>query len=365
MNSQIFQTLKNLPNLLFATQCVLHEHELLICGDRAERDCYSYHTIKNEHKFVLKLVDNNNKDDNQVTLLSFGGRNKHTLMMKYVNNHNHPIIIGRNENHNYEGMRAVIGGINNNLLFITYFRKNISVFDLNKFQFIKHDYLPANNYIEYHCLVSNSENGQVQEMMKTNKQNYQMLLFYKKTGLSIEYDEDNNTFQFHQLPVCKNIATLLFNREKKWITFKNVLPVPLYHCSGILNKDNNYIYIIGGYTSRDCISTNMKIKLSELIYHIQLKNEIKFAIQHWIRILKIGLGWIDDFNKIIIKYVKISLSNYIFLNYCHSYLISGVDVDFDNAHLFDTIQKNNFKKLVLICNEKNVYLKYLAIYFDI
>ncbi|ETN98536.1 WD-40 repeat protein, partial [Reticulomyxa filosa] len=149
----------------------------------------------------------------------------------------------------------------------------------------------------------------------------------------IEYDEDNNTFQFHQLPVCKNIVTLcryayvrindiilIFGglnysnisksvhkysiREKKWITFKDVLPVPLYHCSGILNKDNNYVYVIGGYTSRDCKLTNMKIKLSELIYHIQLKNEIKFAIQHWIRILKIGLGWIDDFNKIIIKYVR-------------------------------------------------------------
>ncbi|ETO00629.1 hypothetical protein RFI_36811, partial [Reticulomyxa filosa] len=46
-------------------------------------------------------------------------------------------------------------------------------------------------------------------MMKTYEEknkNYQILLFYKKIGLSIEYDEDNNTFQFHQLPVCDDIA---------------------------------------------------------------------------------------------------------------------------------------------------------------
>ncbi|ETN97147.1 hypothetical protein RFI_40384 [Reticulomyxa filosa] len=46
--------------------------------------------------------------------------------------------------------------------------------------------------------------------MKTNKeknkQNYQMLLFCENTGLLIKYNENNNTFQFHQLPICKNIA---------------------------------------------------------------------------------------------------------------------------------------------------------------
>ncbi|ETN98882.1 hypothetical protein RFI_38605, partial [Reticulomyxa filosa] len=115
----------------------------------------------------------------------------------FTDNHDHPIIIGKDENHNYEG---VIGGINNHLLFITYYENNISVFDLNTFQFIQHDRLPINNLILCHCFVSKSENGQGQEMMK-NRQNYQMLLFRYNTGLSIEYDEDNNTFQFYQLPV--------------------------------------------------------------------------------------------------------------------------------------------------------------------
>ncbi|ETO34960.1 hypothetical protein RFI_02114, partial [Reticulomyxa filosa] len=105
------------------------------------------------------------------------------------------LSFGRERDHNdYIGARALI-----------------VCFDLNAFQFIKHDQLPTNNVIFYHCFVSKSENGQAQEMMKKNqkyKQNYQMLLFCEDTGLSIEYDEDNNTFQFHKLPVCHDIATL-------------------------------------------------------------------------------------------------------------------------------------------------------------
>ncbi|ETO12333.1 hypothetical protein RFI_25042 [Reticulomyxa filosa] len=223
-----FQTLKGLPTPLTESQCVLHKHELLICG--------------------VKLVDsnsNNYKHNNKITLLSFGGFHNHILVMKYVSvwsddnnkdgenemnkskqsnklnksnnynqwfsitdDHSNTIIIGRDHGHCYLGARALIGGINNHLLFITYEIKDISVFDLNTFQFIKHDTLPTNNSIRYHCFVSKSANGQVQEMMKTNeknKQNYQMLLFCLNTGLSIEYDEDNNTFQLH-LPVCESIV---------------------------------------------------------------------------------------------------------------------------------------------------------------
>ncbi|ETO00693.1 hypothetical protein RFI_36747 [Reticulomyxa filosa] len=31
------------------------------------------------------------------------------------------------------------------------------------------------------------------------------------------------------------------------------------------------------------------------------KNEIKYMIEHWIETLKIKLGWINDFNKIILN----------------------------------------------------------------
>ncbi|ETO35155.1 hypothetical protein RFI_01919 [Reticulomyxa filosa] len=328
----IFQTLKELPTPLTQSQCVPHKNELIICGGSYERACYSYHTLKNEYKFiceypsdvklsghcVVKLIDNN-KDSNQITLLSFGsgwdGKN-HTLVMKYVsvwdnksNNHNqwvpftdnrnHPIIIGSDQDHDYVGARAVIGGRNNNLLFITYPINNISVFDLNTFQFIKHDTLLTNDYIEFHCFVSNSENRQVQEIMKTNeeknKQSYQMLLFCVKTGLSIEYDEDRNTFKFHQLLVCKDIASFkhyayvcindvifFFGgwndsyanavilklvhkysiRENKWMTFRDTLPNPLYNCVAILSEEDSRIHIIGGSANKKTIvSTHMKTKV--------------------------------------------------------------------------------------------------------
>ncbi|ETO07104.1 hypothetical protein RFI_30288 [Reticulomyxa filosa] len=248
MSNQIFQTLKELPTPLEESQCVLHKHKILICGGINQRACYSYHILKNEYKFicdypsdvilnghcVVKLIDNK-KDRNQITLLSFGGSYKHTLVMKYISvwsnissklnksnefnnynqwipfkdNHNHPIIIGRDQD-DYNGVRAVIGGSNNHLLFITYYENNISVFNLNTFQFIKDDTLPTDNWVQFHCFVSNSVDGQGQEIMKTNKeknkQNNKMLLFREDTGLSIEYDENNNIFQFHLLPVCDDIA---------------------------------------------------------------------------------------------------------------------------------------------------------------
>ncbi|ETO01615.1 hypothetical protein RFI_35825, partial [Reticulomyxa filosa] len=137
------------------------------------------------------------------------------------------------------------------------------------------------------------------------------------TGLSIEYDEDNNTFQFHQLPVCHNIASfnyyayvcindaiLFFGgwndrygdnavsksmhkysiQENKWIIFQNTLPKTLRYCAAILSEDN-HIHIIGGEDENETST-----------------NEIKYTIQYWIRVLKIKLGWINDFNKIVINY---------------------------------------------------------------
>ncbi|ETO10973.1 hypothetical protein RFI_26403 [Reticulomyxa filosa] len=333
------QTLKDLSISLPDYQYVLHKHEILICGGYDRRVCYSYHTIKNDYKFicdypsdvklnghcVVKLANKNKKDSNKITLLSFGGSHQHTLMMKYANvwnddnklkklnhynqwipftdNNNHPVYIERDHS-NFKGMRALIGGSNNHLLFIAYFIGSISVFDLNTFQFIKHVTLPVQDLIGFPCFVSNSENGQGQEMMKTNKKkNYEMLLFCKEEGLSIEYDEDNNNFQFHKLPVCKDIAplsdyayvrvndTILFFggygqsasksvhqysiKKKKWITIKNRMLTPLCNCFGILNEDNTYIHIVGGCRSEQSFVT-AKVKLSELIDPPQLVSFLFF-----------------------------------------------------------------------------------------
>ncbi|ETO16012.1 hypothetical protein RFI_21348 [Reticulomyxa filosa] len=400
ITSTSFQCLKALPNPFLQSQCVTHKHELLICGGQFKRACYSYHTIKNEYKFiceypsniklnghcVVKLADNNNKGSNEITLLSFGGYNNHTLVMKYVSvwnnksnnynqwvpftdNHNHPIIIGRYQD-NYTGVRALIGGSKNHLLFITYPRNNISVFDLNTFQFIQHDYLPTDDHIQYHCFVLNSENGQ--GIMKTINKIIKCCY--------------NNTFQFHRLSVCKNIAQfyayayvcindiiLFFGghswngkkfvylksvhkysiEEDKWMSFQNTLPNSLTDCVAILSEDNNHIHIIGGKDDKKTtVSTHMKIKVRELdpsqlviiclFIYLFSKNEIKLIIQYWIRTLQIKFGWIDYFDQIIFKYSRSRMKqiciNNIFFKYGFDFVIV------------------NFKKKLPICDVQ----KYLS-----
>ncbi|ETN99687.1 hypothetical protein RFI_37783 [Reticulomyxa filosa] len=289
MSNQIFETLKDLPIPLQGPQCVLHKHELLICGSWKESASIKllYYLLdlivmgKNKHTFVMKYVsiwDNILNKSNEL--------NNYNEWIPFTDNKNHPIIIGR-DNDKYVGVRAVIGGINNNLLFITYLPTNISVFDLNTFQFIKHDTLPAKNYIEYHCFVSKSENEQ------KNKQNYQMLLFCKKAGLSIEYDEDKNTFQFRQIHVYKDITRLRYAyvcindvilffggyswinneliisksvhkysiRENKWMTFQDTLSSPLFACIAILSEEDNNIHIIGGVDDKTEVLTHIKTKV--------------------------------------------------------------------------------------------------------
>ncbi|ETO17336.1 hypothetical protein RFI_19986 [Reticulomyxa filosa] len=321
-----FQNLKDLPIPLDKSQCLLHKQEILICGGNNERACYSYHTLKNEYKFiceypknvelfghcVVKLMDNN-KDSNEITLLSFGGceyAKRHTLIMKYVSvwnndnkmnqskkynqwipfkdNNNNIIHIGRDED-DYFRVRAVIGGSNNNLLFIAYYPKNISVFDLNTFKWIKH-YTFQNN-TSCHCFISKLENRQI--IMKTNNKNYEMILFSDNIIFSIKYNEDNNNFQCEQIHDCNNIAKfkncayvrindniLFFGGNDGYVISKSIykysiheniltifdltLHIPLYNCFGILNEDNTYIHIIGGNNfKRDKISIHMKTKVSD------------------------------------------------------------------------------------------------------
>ncbi|ETO24080.1 hypothetical protein RFI_13077, partial [Reticulomyxa filosa] len=335
--SIFFQTLKNLLTPLSSAQCITHRLEILICGGSNERECYSYHTVTNEYKLICKypiaieldghcVVKIKDKNDN-ITLLSFGGKNKHTLIMKYVSvwndesnteklprnynkwvsfvdNDNRPITLGRDED-NYCGIRAVIGGSKNHLLFLTRYPNNIDVFDLNTYQFIKYDTLPTDNYSYYHCFVSNLENAQ-DIITKVGKRKSEMLLFCKKTGLSIEYDEDSNTFQFQKLSVCDEIAPfrnyacicvndviLFFGgwdsqisntvvsksiykysiRENKWTTFPGMLPSLLYDSAAILSEDNTYVHIIGGWNGKAFLPIHMKTKVSEWLSEDETKKE--------------------------------------------------------------------------------------------
>ncbi|ETO07198.1 hypothetical protein RFI_30192 [Reticulomyxa filosa] len=324
---KLFETLLPLPSPLYRGQCISFNHEILVCGGYHNQKCYSYHTIKRKYKriclypsnvelnghCVIKLMDNNNSHG--ITLLSFGGSPKHTLMMKYVSvwdndvidvkneshlnkwipftdNNNNPILIGRDED-NYCGARALISGSDNNLLFITYHPKNISVFDLHTFQYIKHSTLPVDSdtQIKYHCFVLKPTHGLSKE--KKDKKLHEMMLFCKNTGLTIEYDEDYNLFQFYCVWVCTTIRpfysygfvcvndTIWFfggssedrviskavygysMLKDQWMKFEQTLSMPLTGCVAILSGDNKYVHIIGGYNESGTLSTHIKTKVKK------------------------------------------------------------------------------------------------------
>ncbi|ETO34860.1 hypothetical protein RFI_02230 [Reticulomyxa filosa] len=318
-----FETLLFLPTALYQSQCVVHKHEILICGGYKNNECYSYNIPTNQYKricfypkdielwrhCVVKWTTGNNSND--ITLLSIGrqgeNKKKHTLIMKYVSvwnkieedesvinnfeyynewlpfldNNNIPIYIERDES-DYEGMRIVIGGSNNHLLFITYIPKHIAVYDLNTFRYINRS---------GHCFVSRIENELI-TMETNNKQKNEMMLFCENTGLLIEYKEEINTFEFHKLNVCSTMRSLydyaylcinniiLFFggsessahvsnaihkysiKEKKWMKFEHALPIPLCGCVGILSDDYTYIHILGGHDDNVQTTTHIKTNVN-------------------------------------------------------------------------------------------------------
>ncbi|ETO27233.1 G-protein beta WD-40 repeats containing protein [Reticulomyxa filosa] len=448
--SSFFETLRSLPASLYGSQCVVYNNEIIICGGVYKRDCYSYHTLKNQYKYicsypanvflfghgVLKLA--NNTSPNEITLLSFGGRCKHTLVMKYVSvwdedaiekakcpnewiqftdNQDNPICIGRNKD-NYLGARAVICGSNNNLLFITYNPKNISVFDLTTFQFINHDVLQAdNNWIWFHCFVSNNSNGLL--TMSTNAKKNEMILFCEKIGLSIEYDEDSNAFQFNHLRICTTIRqfsyyayvcvddSILFfggwngcigtnavaSKElykysitnNKWTKFDHTLPIALQNCTAVLDLNSTYIHILGGRDDKgydmpthvrigvteltkhetetekqwvveeeqkveieaikiEMNATNQgfditKLKVELIFYFVYLfvclfrQKEIEMIVGYWVRSLFIEIGWIDDFTKIISRYLMMKYFKPLKVLQGHSNNVNSVKFSPDNCKI--------------------------------
>ncbi|ETO15220.1 hypothetical protein RFI_22141 [Reticulomyxa filosa] len=315
----VFGYLPPLPVSLNKSQYILFKDEILICGGQYKRDCYSYHIVKNQYKLicsypkkvelwahsVVKRVDN--KNPNTITLLSFGGQPeqqvKYAMVMKYVSvwdendkkdkdkdelyNQWTPLIdkdkneiyIGKNES-NYWGVCAVIGGSNDHLLFISYRPKNIDVFNLNTFQYVNESTLPTDNGdICYHCFLP------------TMKKKNEMILFCKKTGFLIEYDEQHNTFQFQNLYVCASLRTLasyihvyiddcilffgghsLFSepvntvykysiQEKQWMKFEQTLPMKLSNGGAIMNGDNTYIHIFSRDNEAETATKHVRTKV--------------------------------------------------------------------------------------------------------
>ncbi|ETN97141.1 hypothetical protein RFI_40390, partial [Reticulomyxa filosa] len=132
-------------------------------------------------------LNHSQTNPNETHLLSFGGQDekkiKQTFSMKYksvweINDHNNNQSDSKFENQSFNtwirhdqdtnigifedyliGVRGLIGGINNNLLFITYCPENIEVIDLKTMKSlngIKDDIIPREEHkygIQCHCFV--------------------------------------------------------------------------------------------------------------------------------------------------------------------------------------------------------------------
>ncbi|ETO32089.1 hypothetical protein RFI_05028 [Reticulomyxa filosa] len=339
-NSQ-FEILAPLPAPLSHSQCVAHKDEILICGGYWNNECYSYHTIKNEYKRIcsypsgIKLRGHcvvkrvNSSDPNDITLLSFGGIKKHTLAMKYVSvwddvrneddktktelsnqwlpftdNAGKAVSIGVFQD-DHEGARALLGGSNNHLLFITYPPNNIDVFDLSIFQYINCTTLLVGCNIMLHCFVASTESRT--ETSKGNNKKHKMWLFCQNTGMSIVYDEDRNTFTLDKLRVCSTMRsfnryayvcandTILFfggwnaetvlqashrysTKGTHWMKFEQPIANPPRYSVAVLNADHTYVHIIGGFDGRSVVTTHFKIKVDRLI-HEQTEAEKKWMLR--------------------------------------------------------------------------------------
>ncbi|ETO19056.1 hypothetical protein RFI_18182 [Reticulomyxa filosa] len=323
-----FVTLPSLPVPISRGQCVVYDQEVLICGGLYTRDCYSYHVLEKKYKKICSypkdvklrghsVVKRVNSNTNDTMLLSFGGyknEKKHTLTMKYVSvwngekqtsncnqwlplmdkNEDKPIIIGGDED-DYDGMRSVIGGSNNHLLFITYRPKNIDVFNLDTFQYVNRGILPSDNWIYFHGFVSKTKSELTSTSTEANEKKSEMILFQRKTGLAIEYDEDSKSFDFRKLSVfddmaplseyahvCINDTILFFGghggpklgvskaihkyslKENTWVKFEHNLSTPLSDCVSVLSEDNTYVHILGGFNDhRDEMTIHVKTKATD------------------------------------------------------------------------------------------------------
>ncbi|ETO05677.1 hypothetical protein RFI_31719, partial [Reticulomyxa filosa] len=194
--------------------------------------------------------------------------------MLIANKQKKQIFIGRSED-DYLGVGAIIGGSENHLLFINYREKNIDVFNLKTLQYMNKVILPIGSVMKYHCFIAKTEHDVT--ITDTNQRIWEMLLFSQNTGLSIEYDEDSNTFRFRNVRVCTSIKQcysygcvyvnhllLFFGGEgtngkasdrvykysfldKQWMNFEQTLPISLNECTAILNEDHTFVHILGGY----------------------------------------------------------------------------------------------------------------------
>ncbi|ETO26659.1 hypothetical protein RFI_10476 [Reticulomyxa filosa] len=353
-----FQSLPELPKSFRAAQCILFKDEILVCGGTGTSDCYSYHTLKKQYKYVcsypsdVKLnghcvvqLIHSPTNPNGINLLSFGGQGKYqmkqTFSMKYKsvwemsdNNQSESkseyesvsqsfnTWIRHNENTNIgkvelslRGARGLIGGINNDLLFITCCSRDIEVIDLKTMKpltGIQNNKISEKRSqfgINYHCFVPLTMNNE--------KVINHFILFCNSTGLLIKYDEQHKAFNYRNLLVCPPLIesklysfvyhydfVFLFGgrnsatgertdkvwkysmKKETWNQCDFTLPKKIHGSFAILSADNAIFHVIGGWDAANNIQKiHISANVEQLIEKQELREMIKTQFQK-IRVLR-------------------------------------------------------------------------------
>ncbi|ETO03132.1 hypothetical protein RFI_34278, partial [Reticulomyxa filosa] len=195
-------------------------------------------------------------NSNEIDLLSFGGQYpsqmKQTFSMKYksvwgISDHQrdskseHDSIsrpfntwIGYNKDTNIGkleddllGVRGLIGGMNNDLLFITHYPKDIEVIDLKTMKpliGVKNNIIPKEGHrfgIKYHCFVP---------LIINNEKVMNHFIF--------KYERTKSVHKYSM-------------KEKTWNECKFKLPMEVSQCFATLSDYDTNIHVIGGWNAKD------------------------------------------------------------------------------------------------------------------
>ncbi|ETO06806.1 viral A-type inclusion protein [Reticulomyxa filosa] len=212
-------------------------------------------------------------------------------------------------NDNLEGARGLIGGYDNDLLFIAHFPKNMQVIDLKTMQNmsqVQNATLPKEEYefgVE-HCAFVPLTIG---DEPVTNH----YILFCHSTGLLIKFDEKNRAFQYDTLPTCKALRNFTFYsffhlydflfvcggmsstdkkkskniwkfamKKKTWSECSVTLPIESSSTCAIMNHDYTYAHVIGGTNSAEKRQKiHIRINMEELLEKSELLQIVQEKMQ--------------------------------------------------------------------------------------
>ncbi|ETO35886.1 hypothetical protein RFI_01175 [Reticulomyxa filosa] len=307
-----FQNLPNLPKNFVAPQCVLLKDELLICGGENNNKCYSYHLVKKQYEYICSYPSGVELKGHCVLQLSHQGDNPDEIhlypledkMQANIWSHtqkaepslNSWTLVAKSQigelSDNLEGVRGVIGGMNNDLLFITHFPKNIRVIDLKTMKPLKgvtNSIIPNKENESEHCFVPLTMNGSVTKVVN------HFLLFHRNIGLLISFDEGQRTFTYENLPTCpelREVSSYAFlgcygyvflfggcdNRSKAktrcvwkysisrkiWSVCKSKLPTEVSSSFALLDQNNVHVHVIGGVVTKEVQDYHWTISADQL-----------------------------------------------------------------------------------------------------